>query len=245
MQRFALNVPIEKSAALRWSISLYLLYCWVDLVRNYGVRWFTPGFPRGFALLPEWALLSPWIEVWQFTGILGPALLLSRRFARWGALFSWLWLFHLAAGTHLFYEIHFDYLGWMLIGFVLLPDLARLERLALWVIGISYTTGGAIKLTSAAWLQGDALQALLPAGRLGGLGLPLQLVTFAVAILQLAGLPLVAFPRSAPWGWLLLTLLQVSLLTLFKIEWITIPMLLFHALAFQRAWMAKSRWKAV
>jgi len=237
VHRVALGAPVGKFTALRSAIGLYVLYCWVDLARVYGLRWFEPGFPRGFGLLPDQALSSPWILIWQSAGLLGAALLPFGKTARAGALLAWLWLLHLVGGSHYFYEIQFDYVGWMLIGLALLGDSDRLEKLALWVMGISYSTAGAMKLFSAVWMKGDSIRALLPAGRIEGLDLPIQVATASVALVQLAALPLIASRRTARWGWLLLTVMQVSLLSLFKIEWITIPMLLFHWLAFRREWI--------
>ncbi len=232
----------------------YLLFCWQDVVRTYGWRWFSGDLPRGLSILPEWVLHSVFLDAFQGAGLAGAMLLmsapvLSRRVSRLGALLGWLWLVHLSAGNRYFYEIHFDYLGWMLLGFCILDPLNRekrifreFERLALLVIGISYTAAGLVKLTSPVWMGGDAMRALMPAVRIAGLDFSNPLFTAIVALTQAVALPLILFRRSAPWGWLFVTLLQLSLFALFRIERITFPVLLFHGLAWQPGWRLAAAW---
>ena len=247
-----LRLNLGKPRLLCAWMGLYLLFCWQDVVRAYGWRWFEPGMPRGQSVLPAWLLGSFGLDLFQLAGLFGAAfLILGRRTARAGALMGWLWLFHLSGGNLYFYEIHFDYLGWMLIAFFVLDPLNRdeevfhaLERLALLVVGISYSAAGLIKLTSPVWMSGDAMRALMPAVRIAGLDFSAVGFTATVALVQALALPLILFRRSAPWGWLFVTALQVGLFTLFRIERITLPVLLFHALAWQPGWASAGAWVA-
>ena len=238
MQRFG-QLNHQKAVFLRIALGLCLLAYWQDLVRDFGFFCFDSPVPVWNLILPSALASGPAAVTLQLAGVCGAVLLIAGRGARFGALLCWIWLAWLSAGNHFLYEVQFDYLGWMLIGFALFHargDSRLLERLALWVMGISYSAAGVVKTSSSFWNSGDTFRNLELTARSTELSLAFPWMTPLVSILQLFALPLLAFRRTAPWAWLSLSMMQLGMLIGYRIERITIPMLLFHFLAFQQEW---------
>ena len=155
------------------------------------------------------------------------------------------------------------FVGWLLLAHALAGPGPRERRDPRWrlpapifacawlVMAAGYSYGGLTKLTSASWLDGSALAAVLanPLARptpLRGalLALPevwLQLATWGALALELAYLPLALSRRLRPALWLAMVGMHVSLLALVDFADLTAGMLLLHVFTFDPAWLESLR----
>ncbi|HJY77741.1 MAG TPA: DCC1-like thiol-disulfide oxidoreductase family protein [Burkholderiales bacterium] len=150
------------------------------------------------------------------------------------------------------------YLGWMLLAHVVMPKPAldwKMPRpiyFAAWaVLALSYSYSGYTKLLSPSWVAGDTLAFVLqnPLARdyflrEWALALPesaLRLVTWAILYVELFFALLVLSRRVRPVAWATMLTAQFGFLFLLNFPDLTTPMLLFHLLTFDPAWLKARR----
>lgn len=170
---------------------------------------------------------------------------------RWWALIFWLCMVTALNRNYLLREIHFDYLGWMLLLFLFVPggepwalrpravrgwSLPREFYVAVLIcFGASYSFSGITKLASPEWMSGSTLAAFhrlgFASGSGGGAGEAL-----AVGLAEALALPLILHWRTRPWIWLVLTVFQAFLLITTRIGHISFVMVLFHLLLIHEDW---------
>jgi predicted DCC family thiol-disulfide oxidoreductase YuxK len=186
---------------------------------------------------------------------------------KWAALWMWYVLACLFGRNPLIANPALPYVGWMLLAHLFVPaapygSLAargradpgggwRLPRevfLAAWIVlALSYTYSGYTKLLSPSWVDGSTLLYVLqnPLARDWFLrdfflALPawvLQSITLFILWLEFLFAPLALSRRLRPWLWCGMLLVQFGFAFLLNFPDLTIPMLLFHLLTFDPAWI--------
>ena len=157
--------------------------------------------------------------------------------------------------------------GWMLVVNAILPRGAysqfsargQPERWARWfyprpiwiagwvLLAVAYSYSGYTKLLSPSWIDGSAIRTVLenPLARdhfwrLILLDLPpvfLSLLTWAVLVIELLFIPLCFWAFTRKWAWLSMLMIQLGFLFFLDFADLTFPMLLIHALTFDRRWL--------
>ncbi len=156
------------------------------------------------------------------------------------------------------------YVGWLLLAHLFVPPLPKepfsrpewelpkpLFAAAWIVLALAYSYSGYTKLLSPSWVSGDAIRYVLqnPLARdyfLRELFLrlpdgALQLLTWGVMGVELLFAPLALIPRARPILWGAMLLAQLGFLFLLNFADLTTPMLLFHLLTFDPAWISAQR----
>lgn len=158
--------------------------------------------------------------------------------------------------------------GWMLVAHVFLPSGAygywssrkQPERwiqwfyptqiwLAAWILlAVAYTYSGYTKLLSPSWVDGSAIRLVLenPLARdhllrTFLLDLPpiiLQLLTWSVLVIELLFVLFCFSTFTRKWAWFLMLGIQFGFLVFLNFADLTFPMLLIHALTFDRRWLS-------
>ncbi|MEE9422309.1 MAG: DCC1-like thiol-disulfide oxidoreductase family protein [Gammaproteobacteria bacterium] len=161
--------------------------------------------------------------------------------------------------------------GWMLVAHAFLPTGAygawssknQPERwlkwfyprpiwIAAWILlAVAYSYSGYTKLLSPSWVDGSAINLVLenPLARDHFirnllLELPpvfLKLLTWSVLIIELLFVLFCFSAFTRKWAWLVMFAIQFGFLTLLNFADLTFPMLLIHALTFDRRWVDKYR----
>jgi predicted DCC family thiol-disulfide oxidoreductase YuxK len=159
------------------------------------------------------------------------------------------------------------YVGWMLVTHLFvprlprgpLPDIATPGASGSWemprplfaaawiVLALAYSYSGYTKLLSPSWVSGDAIGYVLqnPLARDyflrdWFLALPdgaLPILTWSVMGIELVFAPLALFGRMRPMLWSAMFVVQLGFLCLLNFADLTTPMLLFHLLTFDPAWI--------
>lgn len=159
--------------------------------------------------------------------------------------------------------------GWMLVANAILPRGAygqmasrgQPERWAQWffprpiwiagwvLLAVAYSYSGYTKLLSPSWVDGTAIRLVLenPLARdhflrLILLDLPpifLSLLTWAVLAIELLFAPLCFWQFTRKWAWLIMLMIQFGFLFFLDFADLTFPMLLIHALTFDRRWVGE------
>lgn len=158
--------------------------------------------------------------------------------------------------------------GWMLIAHTFLPVGAygswsarnQPEKWLKWayphqiwiaawlLLAVAYTYSGYTKLLSPSWVDGSSIRLVLenPLARDHVLrefllNLPpifLQLLTWSVLIIELLFVLFCFWGFTRKWAWLAMLGIQLGFLTFLNFADLTFPMLLIHALTFDRRWVA-------
>ena len=185
-------------------------------------------------------------------------LLIAGRDDKPAALAMWYVLACLYARNPLIANPGLPYLGWMLLAHLFVPA-ASLKTIGVWamprpiyvaawvVLALSYSYSGYTKLLSPSWVSGDTIQYVLenPLARDWFLrelflALPngaLRALTWIVMYVELVFAPLALFRRLRPALWTTMLLVQFGFLFLLNFADLTTPMLLFHLLTFDPAWV--------
>ena len=152
------------------------------------------------------------------------------------------------------------YVGWMLLLHLFVPALPRATLTdarwefpkplfaAAWIVlGLAYSYSGYTKFLSPSWVSGDAIAYVLdnPLARDNAvrdlfLALPgdaLRVLTWSLMAVELLFAPLALVRRARPILWVAMLVAQVGFLCLLNFADLTIPMLLFHMLTFDPAWV--------
>jgi predicted DCC family thiol-disulfide oxidoreductase YuxK len=186
---------------------------------------------------------------------------------RVAAAFMWYVLTCLFTRNPLIQNPALPYLGWMLLAHLFVPaapygswaargradpagnwHLPPPILVAAWVVlAVSYSYSGWTKLFSPSWVAGDTVAYVLQnplardhALRQLFLALPewmLQALTWTILYVELFFAPLVLFRRLRPILWGLMLWVQFGFLLLLNFADLTIPMLLYHLLTFDPAWI--------
>lgn len=157
--------------------------------------------------------------------------------------------------------------GWMLVAHAFLPVGAYGNRssrrqperwiqwfypmqiwIAAWILlAVAYTYSGYTKLLSPSWVDGSAIRLVLenPLARdhllrTLLLGLPpivLQLLTWSVLAIELLFVLFCFSNFTRKWAWFVMLSIQLGFLTFLNFADLTFPMLLIHALTFDRRWL--------
>jgi predicted DCC family thiol-disulfide oxidoreductase YuxK len=163
------------------------------------------------------------------------------------------------------------YLGWMLLAHLFVPaapygswaargradpaggwHLPQPILVAAWVVlAVSYSYSGWTKLFSPSWVSGDTVHYVLqnPLARDHALrelflALPewvLRVLTWTILYVELFFAPLVLFRRLRPILWGVMLWVQVGFLFLLNFADLTTPMLLYHLLTFDPAWVKATK----
>lgn len=126
--------------------------------------------------------------------------------------------------------------------------------IAAWVLlAVAYSYSGYTKLLSPSWVNGSAISIVLenPLARdhfLNSflLGLPpffLQLLTWGVIIIELLFIVFCFWEWTRKWAWFSMLGIQFGFLVFLNFADLTFPMLLIHALTFDKNWLSKYRIK--
>jgi predicted DCC family thiol-disulfide oxidoreductase YuxK len=183
------------------------------------------------------------------------------------AVFLWYVLVCLFGRNPLIANPALPYVGWMLLAHLFVPRLARgplpematssssrnwemprpLFAAAWIVLALAYSYSGYTKLLSPSWVSGDAISYVLqnPLARDyflrdWVLALPdgaLPILTWSVMGIELVFAPLALFHRMRPTLWSAMFAVQIGFLCLLNFADLTTPMLLFHLLTFDPAWI--------
>lgn len=159
--------------------------------------------------------------------------------------------------------------GWMLVAHAFLPVGAygewssrnqpekwlqwfypRQIWIAAWLLlAVAYTYSGYTKLLSPSWVDGSAIHLVLenPLARDHFLraillDLPpifLQLLTWSVLIIELLFVFFCFWEFTRKWAWFAMLGIQIGFLCFLNFADLTFPMLLIHALTFDRRWVTK------
>jgi predicted DCC family thiol-disulfide oxidoreductase YuxK len=186
---------------------------------------------------------------------------------RWAALIVWYVLACLVGRNPLITNPSLPYVGWMLLAHACLPaapygsaaargrsDPAgdwrfprRLFAAAWIVLALSYSYSGYTKLLSPSWVSGEAVAVVLdnPLARdwilrdimLALPPLSLQLLTWAILIVELLFAPLCLIRKLRPWMWLAMLIVQLGIAALLRFPDLTIAMLLVHLFTFDPRWL--------
>lgn len=190
------------------------------------------------------------------------------RYDKPAALAVWYVLACLFSRNPLIANPALPYVGWMLLAHLFIPSapygsLAAAGRsdpggdwimprpifIAAWVVlGLSYSYSGYTKLLSPSWVSGDTVGYVLqnPLARdyfLRDLFLSvpadvLRTLTWTIMGVELLFAPLALIARLRPILWTAMLLVQFGFLFLLNFADLTAPMLLFHLLTFDPAWIA-------
>ena len=194
---------------------------------------------------------------------------------RAAAAFMWYVLACLFTRNPLIQNPALPYLGWMLLAHLFVPPapygswaargradpaggwhLPQPLVLAAWaVLALSYSYSGWTKLFSPSWVAGDTVTYVLqnPLARDTPLrelvlAMPdwlLHGLTWTILYVELFFAPLVLFRRLRPILWGVMLWVQFGFLFLLNFADLTVPMLLFHLLTFDPAWMKSTSPAAV
>jgi predicted DCC family thiol-disulfide oxidoreductase YuxK len=186
---------------------------------------------------------------------------------RAAAAFMWYVLACLFTRNPLIQNPALPYLGWMLVAHLFVPSApygswaarGRSDPAGGWhlpppllfaawaVLALSYSYSGWTKLFSPSWVAGDTVAYVLqnPLARDHALrelflGLPegmLRGLTWTILYVELLFAPLVFLRRLRPLLWGLMLWVQLGFLFLLNFADLTIPMLLYHLLTFDPAWV--------
>ncbi|HEV3009795.1 MAG TPA: DCC1-like thiol-disulfide oxidoreductase family protein [Burkholderiales bacterium] len=186
---------------------------------------------------------------------------------RAAAAFMWYVLACLFTRNPLIQNPALPYLGWMLLAHLFVPPapygswaargradpaggwhLPQPILVAAWVVlAVSYSYSGWTKLFSPSWVAGDTVAYVLqnPLARDHALrhivlALPewmLQALTWTILYVELFFAPLILSSRLRPILWGLMLWVQFGFLFLLNFADLTIPMLLYHLLTFDPAWV--------
>jgi predicted DCC family thiol-disulfide oxidoreductase YuxK len=124
--------------------------------------------------------------------------------------------------------------------------------IAAWVLlAVAYTYSGYTKMLSSSWVDGSAIRLVLenPLARDHilreyFLDLPqifLQFLTWAVMIIELLFVLFCFWEFTRKWAWIAMLGIQLGFLVFLNFADLTFPMLLIHALTFDRRWVARYR----
>ena len=176
------------------------------------------------------------------------------------AIFMWYVLACLFARNPLIANPALPYVGWMLLLHLFVPALPRATLTdarwefpkplfaAAWIVlALAYSYSGYTKLLSPSWVSGDAIAYVLdnPLARDNAvrdlfLALPgdaLRVLTWSLMAVELLFAPLALVRKARPVLWVAMLVAQVGFLCLLNFADLTIPMLLFHMLTFDPAWV--------
>lgn len=203
------------------------------------------------------------------TGVLCGVAVMLGIFDRVGGLVASVILAWLFARNPLIANPSMPVVGWMLLVNAILPRGAygqlaargQPERWAAWfyprpiwiaswvLLAVAYSYSGYTKLLSPSWVDGTAIQIVLenPLARdhflrLMVLALPplfLSVLTWIVLVIELLFVPLCFWVFTRRWAWLSMLAIQLGFLLLLDFADLTFPMLLIHALTFDRRWLSK------
>lgn len=161
------------------------------------------------------------------------------------------------------YEIHFGYIGWMLVFFTLSPSAEPFSiypkpnlnwnlpsvfyHACLLCLGSSYTASGLAKHFFSGWNSGEAIKFFFQAGlcksyiceiATGFSQTHFIFMTYFVGIFELISLPAVFFVKTRPFIWFILTIGQFQMLFTSNIFNISIAVIIFHILCFNPDWIS-------
>ena len=216
-----------------------------------------------FGLLPNVLALSdaPFSVGVLLAAASGAAILLiAGKYDKPAALLMWYVLACIYARNPLIANPGLPYLGWMLLAHVLVPTAwlrahiwaehasPRPIFIAAWIVlALSYSYSGYTKLLSPSWVSGDTIAYVL-ANPLARdyflreifLAMPdgvLRALTWFVMYVELLFAPLALAQRLRPVLWTAMLIVQLGFLMLLNFGDLTTPMLLFHLLTFDPAWV--------
>jgi predicted DCC family thiol-disulfide oxidoreductase YuxK len=210
---------------------------------------------------------APWFAIMlTMTGACAGLLIAAGRCDRVAALVAWAVLASLFIRNPLIANPALPYLGWLLIAHCFVPparlgslgargadgwqawSLPRSLFLSAWIVlALSYSYSGYTKLLSDSWVAGDTIRLVLQnplardhALRDLALWLPeeaLRGLTWFVLYVELLLAPLALSARMRPVLWSAMFAVQLGFLTFLNFADLTAPMLLFHMLTFDPAWI--------
>lgn len=211
------------------------------------------------------------VQSFVASGVIAGGLLAVGYRDRFAALWAWYVLACLFCRNPLIANPSLPFVGWMLLFHAFTPrapfgslehalrrtesepwELPRHLFFAAWaVLAIAYSYSGYTKLFSPSWVSGDTIQYVLqnPLARdtwLRGvlLSLPpiaLELLTWAILVVELLFVPLALSSRTRPIAWVSMLFVQFGFLVCLNFADLTIPMLLVHLLTFDPAWLHQKR----
>lgn len=160
------------------------------------------------------------------------------------------------------YEVHFGYIGWMLLCFMILaegepyslyPKSVHSWRypkifhyLCLLSLGSSYTASGLAKHIFDGWNSGEAIKFFFHAGMSRPYVRILSenfnqefyiFMTYFVGLIEVITLPMLFYKKTRPYIWLILTAGQLQMIFISKIYNVSIAMFIFHIFCFNPAWI--------
>ena len=192
---------------------------------------------------------------------------LGERFAALASASILAWLF---ARNPLIANPSLPVVGWMLIMIAFIPKgvygawHAREQAFAwqqwrfpigfwfaAWImLSVAYTYSGYTKFLSPSWVDGTAIEKVLnnPLARdhflrewlLALPSMLLRWLTWAVMWIEFLFIPMALFRKTRILAWTILLLVQFGFLTFLNFADLTFPMLVIHALTFDRGWLVRS-----
>jgi len=213
------------------------------------------------------------VQILMIIGALGGVSIMLGYFDRVSSLVVVILLGWLFARNPLIANPSMPVVGWMLVAHAMLPSGAygtyhakgQPERWVKWhypkeiwfaawfMLAVAYTYSGYTKLLSPSWVDGTAINLVLnnPIARdhfLNDilLSLPpifLKLITWSVLYIELFFVVFCYWGFTRKWAWFLMLMIQFGFLTFLNFADLTFPMLLIHALTFDKRWLDKYRTK--
>ena len=160
------------------------------------------------------------------------------------------------------YEIHFGYIGWMLVFFALAPISEPLTisnptssdwkmpsvffHACLFCLGASYTASGLAKHSFSGWNSGEAVKFYFHSGACKPYIRQISenfsqvhfvFIAYFVGLLELVALPAILIKKTRPYIWLILTAGQVQMLFTSNIFNISTILIILHILCFDPSWL--------
>lgn len=171
---------------------------------------------------------------------------------RLACLVIWICLVIILSRNFWLFEVHLSYLGWTLWLFMFLPSLnpdhetaRQYHQAVLFAFGAGYTLAGATKLIAINNTGGQLLESFFNIGFgfsystafFGALSSNLvYFIWISVTIVELLALPLIYPKATRQYMWWALTLGQLALLLLSRLNHISAFMLIYHLLALDSFW---------
>lgn len=173
--------------------------------------------------------------------------------SRWIAIFIWLGLLSLRGRNLLHSDFDWDYLGWLLLASVLIPNIHKKKWEMPWqiywgawlVLCVSYSASGLSKMISPLWQNGTAIEYMLSSTFTSRfvvpldstyLDLPLRIVAWSTLFLEALALPLMFFNygRMIIWGGMTMVHIGAAILT--PLTELSVATLIFHVFVFDSRW---------
>jgi len=202
-------------------------------------------------------------------GVLAGFFVLLGSYDRVSSLFLILLLGWLYTRNPLIANPSLPVVGWVLLMHMMLPRgnygaLSSKGKMHLWtewffpkqiwfaawvLLSVAYSYSGYTKLMSPSWIDGSAIEIVLsnPLARdhllnnllLSTPSFVLQILTWTIMIIELLFVLFALWEPTRKMVWMIMLLAQIGFLISFDFADLTIPMLLFHLLTFDRNWLKK------